>query len=107
VTLTGTILGSPGKLALRPDEVTIKAQHVEINWLGYRTDGFRVLAILNYDAATTASVDFPELRSIAPKVLTSSDGKQWDEEAKGTGNPLEIALPARGSVLVVWPVKSK
>jgi hypothetical protein len=105
-TLTGNILGSPGKLALRPDEVTINAQHGQINWLGYRTDGSRVLAILNHDAATTARVDFPELRSIAPKVLSSSDGKHWDEEAKGVGNPLEIALPARGTVMVVWPVKS-
>ena len=104
--LTGAILGSPGKLAFRPDEVTVKAQHGQINWLGYRTKGTRVLAILNHDAATTARVDFPALASLAPKVLSSADGKQWQEEAKGAGNPLEIVLPARGTALVIWPEKS-
>ena len=105
-TLAGAILGSPGKLALRPDELTIKAQHEQINWLGYRTEGTRVLAILNHDAATTARVDFPSLLSVPSKVLTTSDGKQWREEAKGPENPLKIVLPARGTVLLVWPEKS-
>jgi hypothetical protein len=105
-TLTGHVLGSPGKLAFRPDEVAVKAQHGQVNWMGYRTDGTRVLAILNHDAATTARVDFPALRSVAPKVLSRSDGKQWREEAKGAGNPLEVVLPERGTVLVVWPAKS-
>ena len=105
-TLTGTILGRAGKLAFRPDEVTVKAEHGQVNWLGYRTDENRVLAILNHDAATTARVDFPALLSVASKVLSSSDGKQWREEAKGGGNPLEIVLPTRGTVLVVWPAKS-
>ena len=105
-TLTGHVLGSPGKLAFRPDEVAVKAQHGQVNWMGYRTDGTRVLAILNHDAATTARVDFPALLSVPSKVLSSSDGKQWREEAKGAGNPLEIVLPTRGTVLVVWPAMS-
>jgi hypothetical protein len=106
-TLKGTVLGSPGKLAFRPDEVTIKAQHGQINWLGYQCGGTRVLAILNHDTSTTARVDFPALRSVASKVLSTSDGKLWSQEAKGAGKPLEIVLPARGTVLVVWPAKSR
>jgi hypothetical protein len=104
-TLRGAVLGSPGKVVLRPDEVRIEAQHGQVNWLGYQTGRIRVLAILNHDAATSARVDFPAPFSVASRVLSSSDGKQWREEAERAGNPLEVVLPTRGTVLVIWPAE--
>jgi len=101
--LSGSILGRPGKLAFRPDEYRLKAHHMQINWLGYQSDGARVLAILNHAAATQVTVDCPQVRSVAPKALTTSDGKQWREGAKAAGGSLEIALPAEGCVLLIWP----
>ncbi len=104
--LTGSVLGRPGKLAFRPDSIRVKAQHSQINWLGYQNDGARVLAILNHDAVTRVTVDCPDFRFVAPKALTTSDGKQWREETMAAGASLEIALPAEGCVLLVWPLKA-
>jgi hypothetical protein len=104
--LTGSILGEPGRVALRPEEVRVKAQHEQLNWLGYQTERTRVLAILNHDVATRVSVDFPELRSVPPTVLTSPDGNEWRETTKEAGASLELDLPQRGCVLLVWSVKS-
>jgi hypothetical protein len=106
VTLTGTILGSPGKLAFRPDEVTVKAQHGQVNWLGFRTDKSCVLAILNHDAATPAQVEFRSLPSAPPTMLSTSDGKHWREETERPESRREIGLPTRGTVLIVWQAKS-
>jgi len=104
--LTGSVLGKPGRLALRPDDVRVTAQHAQINWLGYRNDGARVLAILNHDASTRVRLDCRAAsHPLAPQVLTSSDGKRWHEGAGSVGSAQELDLPAGACVLVVWPTK--
>jgi hypothetical protein len=103
--LTGNVLGKPGKLALRPDEFRVKAQHSEINWLGYQNDGARVLSILSHGGRARVTVECQEFRSVASKALITSDGKQWHEETMSAGASLAVDIPAGGCVLLVWPLK--
>lgn len=105
-TLTGTVLGKRGQVALKPDEVRLTAQHGQINWMGYRTEDARVLAVLNHDAATLASINFSSALSTKPNVLIGSGHGSWHQENKSSASSLEIALPPQGCALVVLPFHS-
>ncbi len=105
-TLAGAILEKSGKVALWPDEIKVTPQSGQINWLGYQTEDSRVLAILNHDAATSAAITLPALRSPAPRLLISTRQGEWREETASAVSELEIPLPAGSCVLVVWPLRA-
>ncbi len=105
-TLAGTILDKRGKVALWPDEIKVTPRSDQVNWLGYQTEESRILAILNHDEATSATVSFPALGSTARTLLISAKQGEWRQEATSGASELKIPLPANGCVLMVWPLRS-
>ncbi len=101
-TLAGTVLGKPGRLRLRPGELSVKGNHQEINWLGYETENSRVLGLINDKGATTVKVDFPAAPFPAASLLISQVDGRWQEETRKEGGPIRIDLPAAGCAFMIW-----
>ncbi len=101
-TLRGVIMGKPGRVSLRPEDVSVEAKHQQVNWLGYATEDSKVLAIVNHDAAVEAKLHFPPPRAESYQVLVRTENGNWKEENRMQGNPLAIHLPARGCALIEW-----
>jgi hypothetical protein len=101
VSLSGTVLGEPGDLHLRPDEIEIHASQDQINWLGYRSAKADTFVILNDHGPANAEVRFRRPGKGGAKILTTTDGKAWSSHNSRSPNSLSLNIGKNACVVIV------
>ncbi len=101
-TLRGNILGEPGRVVLQPHQPGIRGGHQQIDWLGYRTARLSAVVLMNFAEATEVQVSVPSLRASKVTVLSTPDGKHWQESISNATSAFTASLPDHGTAIIRW-----